>query len=69
VDDEFDVGLDLAMERALIPTEFGGLVRGHCEGMDRAPSWVNPIDGSEMVGIPTDPCDYGKRKQPAKAKR
>lgn len=62
-DDEFDVGLDLAMERGLIPTEFGGLVRGRCEGFDRAASWVNPLDGSEMIWVAPGPFHVGEDRR------
>jgi formylglycine-generating enzyme required for sulfatase activity len=57
---EFEVALDRALERGLIPMEFGALVRGRTDSGEVAGPWVNPIDGSEMIWIAPGPYYVGE---------
>lgn len=50
--EDFDVALDFALERELISSELANLVRGRVELGEENVSWINPVDGSEMVWIP-----------------
>lgn len=61
--DAFEVALDLALERGLVPMEFGALIRGRWESDDPAPSWVNPVDGSEMIWIAPGPFYVGEARR------
>jgi serine/threonine-protein kinase len=56
---DLPVLLDFAFEH--------GLVLG-CEKANQTLSWVNPIDGSEMVWIPPGPFVVGAKNQPAVSK-
>jgi serine/threonine-protein kinase len=65
--DTFEVALDLALERGLVPTDFGALIRGRWQSDDPAPSWVNPVDGSEMIWIAPGPFYVGEERRRAKS--
>jgi formylglycine-generating enzyme required for sulfatase activity len=65
--DAFAVALDLALERGLVPMEFGALIQGRWESDDPAPSWVNPVDGSEMIWIAPGPFYVGEGRRRAKS--
>jgi formylglycine-generating enzyme required for sulfatase activity len=65
--DVFAVALDLALERGLVPMEFGALIQGRWESDDPAPSWVNPVDGSEMIWIAPGPYYVGEGRRRAKS--
>ena len=60
---EFEVALDFAMEHDLVPQEMGGQVRDTREGQSSSEVWVSPIDGSEMVWIPSGPFFVGEKKR------
>jgi serine/threonine-protein kinase len=51
-EEDFDVALDFALERELVSMQMAGLVRGRVELGGENVSWINPVDGSEMVWIP-----------------
>jgi formylglycine-generating enzyme required for sulfatase activity len=60
--EDFPVVLDFAFENDLIAScEVAGKPARHT-------TWVNPIDGSEMVWIPPGPFYVGEDKQPAESK-
>ncbi len=61
--DAFEVALDLALERELVPMEFGALIRGGWDSNDPAPSWINPIDESEMIWITPGPFHIGEDRR------
>jgi serine/threonine-protein kinase len=63
--DSFEVALDLALERGLIPMEFGALIHGRWESDDPAPSWINPVDRSEMIWIAPGPFYVGDERRRA----
>jgi formylglycine-generating enzyme required for sulfatase activity len=65
--DAFEVALDLALERGLIPMDFGALIRGRWESDDSAPSWINPVDGSEMIWIAPGPFYVGEERRRAES--
>lgn len=61
---EFAVGLDFAMEHGLYETPFATQLRG--DNGDRPSDdeqlfWTNPIDGSELVWIPSGPFLIGEK--------
>lgn len=60
--------VDYALEHGLVqPCESGGSPRrGH--GQRAFTSWINPIDGSEMVWIPAGPFVVGQSREPAECK-
>lgn len=53
--------LDFALDKGLVAA--ADVVRE--EEITRTPSWVNPIDGSEMVWIPPGPFVIGEETKPA----
>jgi serine/threonine-protein kinase len=63
--DSFEVALDLALERGLVPMEFAALVRGRWESDEPAPSWVAPVDGSEMIWVAPGPFYVGEERRSA----
>ncbi len=63
----FEVALDLALERGLIPMEFGALIRGRWESDEPAPTWVNPVDRSEMIWIAPGPFYVGEERRRAES--
>jgi serine/threonine-protein kinase len=63
--DTFEVALDLALERELVPMDVGALIRGRWESDDPAPSWVNPVDGSEMIWIAPGTFYVGEERRRA----
>jgi serine/threonine-protein kinase len=63
--DAFEVALDLALERGLVPMELGALIRGRWESAGPAPSWVNPVDQSEMIWVAPGPFYLGEERQRA----
>jgi serine/threonine-protein kinase len=65
--EEFEVALDFALERGLVPMEFGALVRGRWESAEPAPSWVNPVDGSEMIWVTPGPFYVGEGEERRRA--
>jgi serine/threonine-protein kinase len=65
--DTFEVALDLALERGLVPMEVGALIRGRWESDGPAPSWVNPVDGSEMIWIAPGPFYVGEGRRRAES--
>jgi serine/threonine-protein kinase len=65
--DAFEVALDLALERGLVPMDFGALIRGRWESDAPAPSWVNPVDGSEMIWIAPGPFYVGEARRRAES--
>ncbi len=50
--EDFDVALDFALEHELLPMSLANPVRGQIELAECNVSWVNPVEGSEMVWIP-----------------
>lgn len=50
--EDFDVALDFALERELISPELANLARGRVELEEQNISWINPVEGSEMIWIP-----------------
>jgi serine/threonine-protein kinase len=65
--DAFHVALDLALERGLIPMEFGALIQGRWESAEPAPSWVNPVDGCEMIWVAPGPFSVGEERRRAES--
>jgi serine/threonine-protein kinase len=65
--DSFEVALDLALERGLVPMQFGALIRGGWESADPAPSWVNPVDRSEMIWVAPGPFYVGEERRRAES--
>ena len=63
--DAFEVALDLALERGLVPMEFGALIRGRWESTGPAPSWINPVDQSEMIWVAPGPFVVGVERRRA----
>jgi serine/threonine-protein kinase len=65
---DFPVVADFALENELVvaletPSDGKALARGA-----KLPTWVNPVDGSEMVWIPPGPFLVGSKKEKAKCK-
>jgi serine/threonine-protein kinase len=65
--DAFEVALDLALERGLVPMDFGALIRGRWESHDAAPPWVNPTDESEMIWIAPGRFYVGEERRRAES--
>ncbi len=66
--EDFPVVADFALENEWIaalenPTDTRVLARGA-----KVPTWLNPLDGSEMVWIPPGPFLIGPKCQPAESK-
>jgi serine/threonine-protein kinase len=65
---DFGVIADFALENDLVvpletPTDGKALARGA-----KLPTWINPVDGSEMVWIPPGPFLVGPKKEKAECK-
>jgi serine/threonine-protein kinase len=65
---DFPVVADFALENDLIvaletPSDGKALAKGA-----KVPSWINPVDGSEMVWIPPGPFVVGSKKEKAECK-
>ena len=60
--EDFQVGLDFALEHDLAPAESITPLRN---GPHTRTMWENPRDGSQMVWIPPGPYVVGKKNQPA----
>jgi serine/threonine-protein kinase len=64
---DFPAVYDFALEHGLVrPCE--GATGPPAEPETRATTWINPIDGSEMVWIPAGPFWVGPDRQPAASK-
>ncbi len=65
---DFPVVADFALENDLIvPLETPSDGKALAQGA-KVPSWINPVDGSEMVWIPPGPFVVGAKKEKAECK-
>jgi|GEM_PF-1921867 formylglycine-generating enzyme required for sulfatase activity len=61
--DIYQVALDYAVEHGLIPPELVTLMRSDTRGGAANASWINPVDGSEMIWIGGGPFIAGRDRQ------